>query len=105
MGLVEFTNETIWRSRFFVTDLIFLMALEIVRFPISQIGFGKLYFSKNFPSYLKLEVYQQKVVCAMLLSLKGLYHLDLCYLFLSLKVVICAFSHFFISLAKDGQFN
>lgn len=71
------------------------MAVELVRFSISQIGFGKLYFSKNFPSYLNFQVYWHKIIYAMLLPFKGLYHWYLSYPFLSLKIMICAFSHFF----------
>lgn len=62
----------IWRSTFFITDLIFLMAVELVRFFISWIGSGKLYFSKNFPSYLNFQVYWHKIIYAMLLPFNSL---------------------------------
>lgn len=74
--------------------------MGLVRFSVSQIGCGKLYFSKNFPC-LNFQVFWHKVMYAIPLYFKGLYHLHLCYLFISLKTVICAFSHpFLLALPK-----
>lgn len=94
--------------------IIFLMAVELVMFSISQIGYGKLHFSKNFPSYLNFEVYCTKL-CMLCCNLLRIFYITLCHLFLFQKIVICAFSHLFslvlpkiinlISLFKEPAFS
>lgn len=103
--IVEFSNEAIWRSRFSISDLIFLMPVKLVRFSVSPVGFGKLCLKKKKFSFLiwifKFIDIKLYMLCCYLFMFRIM---CICHLCLSLKIVICAFSYLFLLVLPKINF-
>ena len=103
--IVEFSNEAIWRSRFSISDLIFLMPVKLVRFSVSPVGFGKLCLKKKKFSFLIWIFKFIDIKLYMLCCYLFMFHIMcICHLCLSLKIVICAFSYLFLLVLPKINF-